>query len=205
MSVIIITIQIQVASVVSDTNGFINVWLRSMARRRERHNSLKSMLTIQWRPHPNARRILWCLRYQFISAGPDPKNPTTRLDGRKLNCTFNGRISATVFSKSSNSQDHLLWAWRHQHTSPTSCLGVYYDKWWLSYSFCAVVGLHQMIMYLDYETLVVQTLTKLYDEISSSSSSCRATSTDIPDPLSPLLPIAHRPRQVFRITSRILT
>ena len=28
----------------------------------------------------------------------------------------------------------------------------------------------------------------------SSSSSCRAGSTDIPDPLSPLLPIVHRPR-----------
>ena len=38
-----------------------------------------------------------------------------------------------------------------------------------------------------------------------SSSSCRAGSTDIPDPLSPLLPIVHRPRQVFRTTSRILT
>ena len=36
-------------------------------------------------------------------------------------------------------------------------------------------------------------------------SSCHAGSTDIPDPLSPLLPIVHRPRQVFRTTSRILT
>ena len=41
--------------------------------------------------------------------------------------------------------------------------------------------------------------------ISSSSSSCRAGSTDIPDPLLPLLPIVHRPRQVFRTTSCILT
>ena len=41
--------------------------------------------------------------------------------------------------------------------------------------------------------------------ISSSSSSCRAASTDIPDPLSPLLPIIHRFWQVFRVTSRILT
>ena len=40
---------------------------------------------------------------------------------------------------------------------------------------------------------------------SSSSSSYRTGSTDIPDPLSPLLPIVHRPRQVFRTTSRILT
>ena len=37
------------------------------------------------------------------------------------------------------------------------------------------------------------------------SSSCRATSTDIPDPLSPLFPIVHRFRQYFRTTSRILT
>ena len=41
--------------------------------------------------------------------------------------------------------------------------------------------------------------------IQQSSSSCRAASTDIPDPLSPLLPIVHRFWQVFRATSRILT
>ena len=41
--------------------------------------------------------------------------------------------------------------------------------------------------------------------IKSSSSSCRAASTDIPDPLPPLLPITHRLWQVFRTTSRILT
>ena len=40
---------------------------------------------------------------------------------------------------------------------------------------------------------------------SSSSSSCRAASTDIPDPLSTLLPIIHHFWQVFRATSRILT
>ena len=39
----------------------------------------------------------------------------------------------------------------------------------------------------------------------SSSSSCRATGTDIPHPLSPLLTIAHRLWQVLRTTSRILT
>ena len=37
------------------------------------------------------------------------------------------------------------------------------------------------------------------------SSSCRAASTDIPDPLLPPLPIIHRFWQVFRATSRILT
>ena len=51
----------------------------------------------------------------------------------------------------------------------------------------------------------------LYDKtyhfnfLFSSSSSCRAASTDILDPLSPLLPVVHRLWQVFRATSRILT
>ena len=39
----------------------------------------------------------------------------------------------------------------------------------------------------------------------SLSSSCRAVSTDIPDPLSPLFLIVHRLQQVFRATSLILT
>ena len=39
----------------------------------------------------------------------------------------------------------------------------------------------------------------------SSSPSCRATSTDNPYPLSPLLPIVHRFWQVLGATSRILT
>ena len=38
-----------------------------------------------------------------------------------------------------------------------------------------------------------------------SSSSWHAASTDIPDPLSPCLPIIHRIRQVFRVTARIIT
>ena len=39
----------------------------------------------------------------------------------------------------------------------------------------------------------------------SSLSSCRAASTDIPNPLTQLYPIVHRLWQVFRATSRILT
>ena len=42
-------------------------------------------------------------------------------------------------------------------------------------------------------------------KVSSSSSSCHATSTDIPDPLSTLFPIIHRFWQVLRATSCILT
>ena len=44
-----------------------------------------------------------------------------------------------------------------------------------------------------------------YRNVSSSSSSCRAAGTDIPDPLSPLFSIVHRLWLVFRATSRILT
>ena len=40
---------------------------------------------------------------------------------------------------------------------------------------------------------------------SSSSSSCRAASTDIPDTQTPLLPVIHHLWQVFRATSCILT
>ena len=43
------------------------------------------------------------------------------------------------------------------------------------------------------------------EQSSSSSSSCRAASTDIPDLLSPPRAIVHRLWQVFRATSRILT
>ena len=45
----------------------------------------------------------------------------------------------------------------------------------------------------------------LYIYIYISSSSCRAASTDIPDPFSPLLPIIHLLRQFFRVTSCVLT
>ena len=58
------------------------------------------------------------------------------------------------------------------------------------------------------DTELTSQLTKsmhIYIYISSSSSSCRAASADIPDRLSPFLPIIHRLRQVFRITTRVLT
>ena len=66
-----------------------------------------------------------------------------------------------------------------------------------------------MILYIfiSYITWILSyTWTHMYIYISSSSSSsCRTTSTDIPDPLSPLLPIVHCFWQVFRVTSCILT
>ena len=49
-----------------------------------------------------------------------------------------------------------------------------------------------------YITKYQPALCKKKEFLQTWSSSCRAGSTYIPDPLSPLLPIVHRPRQVFR-------
>ena len=59
--------------------------------------------------------------------------------------------------------------------------------------------------YLGRNTIISIRQISLSYDWSSSSSSCRAASIDIPDPLSPLLPIVHRLWPVFRSTSRILT
>ena len=51
----------------------------------------------------------------------------------------------------------------------------------------------------------MHTHTHTFTNINAYTLSNHAGSTDIPDSLSPLLPIVHRPRQVFRTESRILT
>ena len=63
-----------------------------------------------------------------------------------------------------------------------------------------------LLMFHDSKIIAFLVMVRTIQHLSSSSSSSyRAGSTDIPDPLSPLLPIVHRPRQVFRTTSCILT
>ena len=71
-------------SIVSDTNEFINFWLQSLATRGARHKSKKPLITILRCPntHAHARRILWCLRSQFISGGRDPKKSVFSFNGR---------------------------------------------------------------------------------------------------------------------------
>ena len=58
------------------------------------------------------------------------------------------------------------------------------------------------IYYLGYPNLKFSSYQR---NDTSSSSSYRATSTDIPDPLSPLLPVVHHFYQVLSGTSRMLT
>ena len=121
---------------------FINIWLQSMASRGERHNSSKSIQTILCWSHPNMRCILWCLRSQFISAGWDPKNLTSCLNDRRPNSILQRsntqlHLSAVKIQLTSFQNTQILRTISGHdviHTpAPISCLGVYYDKWWLSY------------------------------------------------------------------------
>ena len=105
----------------------------------ERDTILKAYTNHTMLTPPNAQCILWCLRSQSISAGRDPKNMIWS-------------PQFTVFSKSSNSQYissrrdviHSLNSIQ-QHSSPISCLWVYYDRWWLSYTFRVTAPSYQSL------------------------------------------------------------
>ena len=58
--------------------------------------------------------------------------------------------------------------------------------------------INSLVWFYDISTIVGNLM-------QNTSSSCCAASMDIPDPLSPLLPIIHRLWQVFRVTSCVLT
>ena len=85
-------------------------------------------------PPPNARRIFWCLWYLPVEIWKTQSYPSTA-------------ENSSTLSISSNSQDHLFWAWYHPHSSPVSCLKVYYDICWLSHSFRSGVRLHCLTMH----------------------------------------------------------
>ena len=98
-------------------------------------------------------------------------------------------------------------------TTPRCTGGCSYNPWiapfypWsLPYSAEYEAGRHQVSFDPGLKPgLHWRTLNSLGQSSSSSTSSCRASSTDIPDLLSPLLPIIHRFCQVFRATSCFLT
>ena len=87
------------------------------------------------------------------------------------------------------------------------CLCVYVSMHMCAYVFVCVrscICTHMLYVCLSMGSSILGHDQK-YSSVSSSSSSCRAASTDIPDPLSPLPSITHRLRQVFRVTSCVLT
>ena len=99
----------------SCTNAFINI-LTSVFRHEVR-DTILIMLIILSDPHQPAAHLTMFK----ISVGRDPKKPTT-------SSMVKIQLSTDSFSNSSNSQDHLFQAWRYPHSSPISCLGVYYDN-----------------------------------------------------------------------------
>ena len=129
----------QAASVVSDTNGFISFWLRSLETRGETHNSWKSMLTLLCWPHPNARRISLCLISQFISASQDPKNNL-----RASTATFNGWITKYRLLRSKTQQTSF---WNPQFSEP-SLLGMTSSK--LQPHFLSGCLLWQMVIVISF-------------------------------------------------------
>ena len=78
-----IYIQIQADSVVSDTNGFINFWLRSFNRRRE-----TQIIKAYVDPHPNVRCILWCLRFHLCCLRSEKLNHYLQRS-TSTHCLFN--------------------------------------------------------------------------------------------------------------------
>ena len=80
---------------------------------------------------------------------------------------------------------------------PTMCVWVHYMCMYVYMLFWFA-----LIWFYGISTVVGYLMPNPFLYISSSS--CRAASTDIPDPLSPLFPIVHRLWQFFRATSRIL-
>ena len=104
--------------VVSGTNGLLTSDFGSSTRG-ERHNS--------YYPHRSAHFVMI-----KISVGRDRKKKQLHLSTaknstpqwQKMFC-LHGPISKLTdsFSKSSYSQDHLFWAWRHPHSSLISSLG----------------------------------------------------------------------------------
>ena len=116
----------------SGTNGLSISWLQFMATRGERQFLKAYANHTIWHDF-NARRILWRLRSLSIEIRKPqqhllrPKSNSC-LNGRNSTLCLHGPISTDVFSKSSNSQEHLFRARRHPHSSPISCLEVYYDN-----------------------------------------------------------------------------
>ena len=85
-----------------NTNGFISFRIPYLATRGERQ-FIKAYVNHAMLTIPNGRRIMWCLRSQFLSAGQDP-NWSDLIRSEKVNRLHRQSKFNSFFSKSSNSQ-----------------------------------------------------------------------------------------------------
>ena len=140
------TIQIQADSVVSDTNSLLTSGLGPWPH--EERYTILTMLT----PQRTANLVMF-----KISIGRDPKNPTTSFIGQ--NPTLNSVAEEPTLASIVQSRLTLFKILRFSRPSlpgmtsstlqPISCLGVYYDRWWLLYPLHASVKLHPMTIHLN--------------------------------------------------------
>ena len=76
----------------------------------------------------------------------------------------------------------------------------------ICYSWFDMIGPYGVVLSCYWKIfIIIIIIIIIIEAVLNSSSSYRAASADIPDPLSPFLPIIHRLRQVFRVTSCVLT
>ena len=106
----------------------VNYFLDFSSWRQKERDTILTMLT----PSQRAAHLVMFKISVGTTISFNGPNPT--LHGRIPNSCLNGPISTDVFSKSSDSQDHLFSEWHHPHSSLISCLGVYYD-----YSDCHIL------------------------------------------------------------------
>ena len=107
-----------------------------------RHEKRNKILNHPIWPYFNAQCILWCLRSLSIEIRktqlhlPRSKIQLSTAEYPILASMVQSQLSILppwsnpnwLFSKSSNSQDHLFRVWCHPHSSPIFSLGVYYDN-----------------------------------------------------------------------------
>ena len=100
------------------TNEFISFYFQYLATRGQRNKSQKPMLTILYCPY-HAQVILWCLRSPLISAGRDPNWSSLIRSEKTQPRPSAGKHQLPIFSKSSNSPDHLFRVRRQPSTQFT--------------------------------------------------------------------------------------
>ena len=99
----------------------------------------------QWlRTHPSASMAETQLNGRELNSQPqwqkliclpawsNLKSLTSQHHRRTPTSKLRSRTSINSFSKSSKFCPHLLWAWRHQHSSPFPVWGLLW-QWWLWY------------------------------------------------------------------------
>ena len=137
----------QADSVVSGTNGLLtsDFWLQFFDMRRETQFLKVFSNQLCWL-HPHMQRILWCLRSLLVEIKKKKQLHLRSMAQTQLSTSIvQSQLSTDKFSKSSNSQDHLFWAWHQPHSNPFSCLGSVNCTNWL-YTWALFGGTHGVMV-----------------------------------------------------------